>query len=259
MATQYPRGHKLCDVYSQSRAFASVKNVLVPRRPNSHSHLCRDHPSRLARILTESSSCWRKIGGSRAGAQDRVYLFFKNFQTDVFHCPLRLIPTKTFSAALHCAQSEAFAPREVCCYLVMIVRRHDCLLALRDQPSASQTPRAAFHLILDPPDRTSRYTLSFLNVVEELSVFVQHLGTFEFPPLVLLMNAQVLPPVVTPLLVEAGRSVGNEGNKLLVKRDEPRIEIDLVVGVRCGTDSARKVFAAGPQKLRLEAALSHHR
>ena len=39
---------------------------------------------------------------------------------------------------------------------------------------------------------------AFFDVVEELSVFVQHPGTFEFPRLVVLRNAQVLPPAVTP-------------------------------------------------------------
>ena len=47
--------------------------------------------------------------------------------------------------------------------------------------------------------RLSRpWLFSFFDVVEELPVFVQHLGTFEFPRLVVLRNAQVLPPVVTP-------------------------------------------------------------
>ena len=69
------------------------------------------------------------------------------------------------------------------------------------------------------------WRLSFLDVVEELSVFVQHLGTFEFPRLALLRNAQVLPPVVAPLHVEAGGSVGNEGKKLLTKRDDRQMEI----------------------------------
>ena len=55
---------------------------------------------------------------------------------------------------------------------------------------------------------------------------MQHLGTFEFPRLVVLRNAQVLPLVVTPLQhVEAGGSVGNEGKKLLAKRDDRQMEI----------------------------------
>ena len=52
----------------------------------------------------------------------------------------------------------------------------------------------------------ARGSSAFFDVVEELSVFVQHLGTIEFPRLVVLRNAQVLPPVVTPsksILAEA--------------------------------------------------------
>ena len=64
----------------------------------------------------------------------------------------------------------------------------------------------------------------------------------------------MLPPVVTPLRhVEAGGSVGNTGKKLLAKRDDRQIEINVVVGIRCSADSARKVLAAGPPQLRLAA------
>ena len=74
--------------------------------------------------------------------------------------------------------------------------------------------------------------------------------SFEFPLLVFLRNVQGFPPVVTPL--QAG-SVGNEGKKLLAKRDDRQIEIDLVVGIRCSADNVCKVLAAGPPQHRLEA------
>ena len=64
----------------------------------------------------------------------------------------------------------------------------------------------------------------------------------------------MLPPVVTPLQhVEAGGSVGDEGKKLLAKRDDHQIEIYLFIGIRCSADNARKVLAASPPQLRLEA------
>ena len=120
-----------------------------------------------------------------------------------------------------------------------VVCANQLIFGRRDQrpakcPAAGHREHAAPPL---PPGEKRRKTegrgrlsrarlLSFFDVVEELSVFVQHLGTFEFPRLVFLRNAQVLPPVVTPLQhVEAGGSVGNKDKKLLAKRDDRKVEI----------------------------------
>ena len=151
----YPRGHNVYAIYSESRDFVFVEKVSIPNRAEFVFAAVSRSPWTpflengansdgielwLQEMLGPRQNRSLAMWSLRAGAWNsgrRVYFFSKR-QDRCFSLSLAFDPNQNLhwwhATARNPKHLQAMQARDVCCYLVMIVRRHNCLLTLHDQP-----------------------------------------------------------------------------------------------------------------------------